>query len=274
MLSKVFLLPQFGPPHPWTAQHLAHVRTLASHGWHWKILTPHAYESGGNVEIVPMTLDDFNARVLAVTGVTTGNFLDADNVPVKLVSDYYPAFGEIFADLLIESDYWSAANWDVIYGRLDHFVSDAELARYDIWSDDPAHINSIFCFYKNVAHVNQLYQMVPQWRELFRYDGRTLCGFDELYFDHLVRALAARGEVAFGHPTYFAYHSYDRLVQHRPTPNLAMAPDGALIECYDDDFPPLASYPPWRGYFGREIAYFHFIRTKAWPTLRPYPEAA
>ena len=27
MLKKVFLLPQFGPPHPWTEQYLAHIAT-------------------------------------------------------------------------------------------------------------------------------------------------------------------------------------------------------------------------------------------------------
>ncbi len=271
MLNKVFLLPQFGVPHAWTEQYLAHVRTLAPYGWHWKILTPHAYDSGGNVEIVPMTLEDFNARVLAATGVNTGNGLDDHGLPLKLLSDYYPAFGDIFADLLTDCDYWSATNWDMLYGRLDHFLSDDELAHYDIWSDDGGHINSIFCFYKNTARVNRLYRQVPHWEEMFRANGEPLVGFDELYFDPLVRDLSARGELAFGHPPYFAHHSYDRLVQHQPTPNLTLAPDGALLECFDDDFPPLAHYPPWRGYVAREIAYFHFSRTKTWPALRDYP---
>ncbi len=274
MLNKAFILPQFGPPHAWTAQYLDHVRTLAPYGWHWKILTPHAYPSGGNVEIVPMTLADFNARVLETTGVITDNVLDAAGLPAKLLSDYYPAFGDLFPDLLAGFDYWSATNWDIVYGRLDHFLSDEELSRFDLWSDDCGHINSIFCFYKNIARVNRLYRQVPHWQAMFRHHGYPLFGFDEIHFNKVIREMAARGQVTFGHPPYFAYHSYDRLVQHQPAPNLTMAPDGALLECFEDDFAPLATYPQWRGYFGREVMYFHFIRSKSWPILRPYPKAS
>jgi len=272
VLKKVFLLTQFGPPHAWSSEYLAHIRTLAPYGWHWIILTPHAYPSSYNVRVVPMTLADFDARVLERCGIATRNFLDAKECPVKFTSDYYPAFGEIFADLLTDADYWSITNWDVLYGRLDHFLPDAELAKWDIWSDDCHHINSLFCFYRNNETINRLYRLVPRWEWYFenRLD-LPLYGFDEIYFDRLIRDLADAGRVTFGHPPYFALHSYDRLVQHQPKPNLAFAPDGALIECFDDANPALEHYPPWRGMFGREIMYFHFLQTKRWPELRAYP---
>ncbi len=272
MLNKTFLLPQFGPPFPWTEQYLAHVETLASLGWHWKILTSHAYTStSSNVEIVPMTFADFDARVTKATGVITGNFANADGLPVKFVSDYYPAFGDIFADLLIGCDYWSITNWDVVFGRLDHFIPDETLAQYDLWSDDYHHVNSLFCLYRNDPHINGLYRLVPDWERMFQNDGLSLVGFDEIYFDIIIRTLADAGRIRFGHPPYFPIHSYDRLVQHQPVPNLAMAPDGALIECFEDNFAPLANYQAWRGFYGREIGYFHFLKSKQWPTLRPYP---
>ncbi len=65
MLRKTFLLPQFGPPFPWTEQYLEHIGSLAPYGWSWKILTPHGYTSKSpNVEIVPMTFAQFDARPL------------------------------------------------------------------------------------------------------------------------------------------------------------------------------------------------------------------
>ncbi len=272
MLTKTFLLPQFGPPFPWTEEYLTHIGSLAPYGWHWKILTPHGYQSkSSNVEIVPMTFAEFDARVFKTTGVFSGNFLDPDGLPVKLLSDYYPAFGELFADLLTDCDYWSITNWDVLYGRLDHFLPDEELSKYDLWSDDNHHVNSLFCFYKNDPRINALYRRVKDWQEMFEVHGHPIVGFDEIYFDALIRQLADAGEIRFGHPPYFALHSYDRLVQHQPTPNLAMAPDGALIECFEDSFPPLAHYAPWRGCFGREVMYFHFLKSKQWPALREYP---
>ncbi len=273
-LRKTFILPQFGPPFEWTEQYLAHIATLAPYGWHWKILTPHSYKShSANVEIVPMTFAEFDARVTKTTGVETGNFLDANGLPVKLLSDYYPAFGDIFADLLTHCDYWSITNWDVLYGRLDHFLPDSELEKWDIWSDDCHHINSLFCFYRNVPWVNQLYRAVPHWQTAFGYHGRQIFGFDELHFDVIARQLADAGQLRFGHPPYFSLHSYDRLVQHQPVPNLTIMPDGALIECFDDPHPALAHYPPWRGMFGREIMYFHFLSTKRWPVLRTAPQS-
>jgi len=85
----------------------------------------------------------------------------------------------------------------------------------------------------------------------------------------LVRQLAERNAIRFGHPPYFGYHSYDRLAHHTPTPNLEMLEDGALIERFDD---PMMSALNVQGHvlfrtphFGREIMYFHFINTKKWP---------
>jgi hypothetical protein len=271
-LKKVFILPQFGPLFPWTEDYLTHIATLAPHGWHWKILTPHGYQSkSANVEIVPMTFAEFDARVTQATGVITGNFLDAQDLPSKLVSDYYPAFGEIFSDLLTDCDYWSVTNWDVVFGRLDHFLSDDRLAQCDLWSDDCHHVNSLFCLYKNTPRINALYRQVPDWQIMFGYHGYPLFGFDELHFDQVIRRLSDEGQIVFDHPPYFSLHSYDRLIQHQPTPNLTIMPDGALIECFDDPHPGLANYPPWRGMFGREIMYFHFIQTKRWPSFRPNP---
>ncbi len=272
MLKKTFILPQFGPPFPWTEQYLDHIATLAPYGWHWKILTPHGYQSKSpNVEIVPMTFAEFDARVFKTTGVFSGNFLDPDGLPVKLLSDYYPAFGELFADLLGDCDYWSITNWDVVYGRLDHFLPDEELAKYDLWSDDNHHVNSLMCFYKNEPRINALYRRVPGWERMFAVNGHRIYGFDEYHFDAFIREISDAGEIRFGHPPYFAIHSYDRLIQHQPEPNLMMAPDGALIERFEDAFPPLANYPAWRGCYGREIGYFHFLASKKWPQLREYP---
>lgn len=261
----MFLLTQFGPPHAWTDQYLAHIRTLEPYGWYWKIITPHPYPSGGNVEILPMDFHEFDDLVAKRTGVVTGNHLEPSGLPAKLTSDYYPAFGDIFEDYLTTFDYWSITNWDVVYGRLDHFLPDRELETWDIWSDDNRHINSLFCFYRNIGWINRLYRDVPRWKDCFRYDGRPLVGFDELHFDHHVRALADRQQVSFGHPPYGPLHSYDRLIQHLPHPNIKLLPDGALIECFEDPHPPLQGYAPWPGFFPREIMYFHFIRTKRWP---------
>lgn len=271
-MKKAFLLTQFGPPFPWAAKLYENFQRLAPYGFDLIVLSSTAdKEVRGNVTIIPMTLDQFNDRVYAATSIRTGNTLDVNGVPSKLTSDYYPAFGEIFADLLAGYDYWSITNWDVVFGRLDHFLPDSELAKYDIWSDDRGHINSLCCFYRNVPEINALYRQVKNWQQMFCYTGQRFYGFDEVHFNGLIRMVVEEGRIRFGHPSYFPLHSYDRLVQHTPEPQLTFAPDWALIEIFEDSLASsLKHYAPFRGYFGREIMYFHFIRTKKWPTFKDW----
>lgn len=259
MLRKVIIQTQFGSPHSWTAEYLDHFQKLADAGWRLLVFTPNALPSSGNVEIVQMTLLEFDALVERHCGVNPGNYIDGP-APKKVISDYYCAHGAIFSDYLADADYWGISNWDCCYGRLSRYVPDSLLEQFDIWADDasPA-INGIFSVFKNVPRVNRLYEHVPGWQGHFA--NHAPCAFDEILMTHAVRELSARGEVAFGYPEHFPYHSYDRLVQHRPKPNLYLEADGALIERFEDTIAP----PATKDHYGREIFMFHFSRTKAWP---------
>lgn len=258
MLKKVFLQTQFGSPHAWTEQYFENVRRLAQFGWSLKVFTPNPWKSEGNIEIIPMTVEEYDGLLLKHCGVSAGNYLK-DGVPAKLVSDHYPAFGQIFQDYIQGFDFWSFTNWDVVYGRLDHFVPDTVLESCDVWSDEVNGINGIFTLMRNDPKINNLFRFVPAWERSFTV--HEPCAFDEFQMTHAIRALAARGMVRFQHPPYFPFHSYDRLIQHRPKPNLYFENDGALIERYEDR----VHFPNEKRCFGREIFLFHFSRTKVYP---------
>jgi Family of unknown function (DUF6625) len=261
MLRKVILQTQFGSPHPWTAQYFANFKTLEPYGWYLKVFTPNDWKSEANIEIVPMTLGKFDALIELYCGVNPKNFIE-NGRPHKLVSDYYPAYGHIFRDYLKGFDYWGHTNWDVVYGRLDRYIPDSELEKWDIWSNDPNAINGIFCLYRNSHRINNLFRQVPNWEHSFT--THEPCAFDEHQMSRLARGLAAKGEIYFGFPRYFAYESYDRLPQHQPTPQIYLESDGGLIEWFKDPQarPPGTARP---GLFGREIAMFHFRHSKQWP---------
>lgn len=265
MLKKVFLQTQFGSPHPWTEQYFENVKTLEPYGWSMKVFTPNALRSSGNIEIIPMNVQEFDDLLFERTGVRVGNYLTSAGVPAKVVSDFYPAYGQIFQEYIRDIDFWAHTNWDMVYGRLDHFVPDQLLEQSDIVSDDVNAINGIFCLYRNSEHVNNLFRRVPRWADSF--SAHSPDAFDEIQMTWAVRKLAAAGEVRFSYPPYFGYHSYDRLIQHVPEPNLYFEPDGALIERFEDPQAARqhASVFP-KGCFGREILAFHFNHTKRWPT--------
>lgn len=230
---------------------------LAPYGWELKVFTPNPWKSSDNIEIIPMAIEEFDGLIEEHCGVNPRNFIMPNGAPSKFVSDYYPAYGQIFQKFLEGVDFWGHTNWDMVYGRLDHFVPDSVLEDCDIWSDDVDAINGIFCLYRNNERVNNLFRQVPDWERSF--SVHEPCAFDEHQMTLAVRKLAAAGEIRFAHPRYFGNHSYDRLPQHRPTPNLYFESDGALIERLDDP----AAAP--KGHYGREIMSFHFSRTKRWP---------
>jgi hypothetical protein len=266
MLKKVFLQTQFGSPHQWTEQYFENFRQLERWGWYLKVFTPNPWPSASNIEVIPMTVEEFDELLGKKTGVRAGNHLK-NGVPAKLVSDYYPAYGVIFEDFINGSrsfteskfDYWGFTNWDVAYGRLDRFIPDSVLCHYDVWTDDPYGINGIFTLMRNDERVNNLFRWVPDWERCFAEHPPQ--AFDEIRMSETLRKLAAADKVNWGHPKHFPLHSYDRLVQHQPNPRVYFEEDGALIEWFDDYVHP----PSEKRHFGREIFLMHFSRTKRWP---------
>ncbi len=262
MIKKVFLQTQFGKPHSWTQEYFDNCNKLEKYGWYWKIFTPNDIKSQGNVEVIKMTLEEFDALILDKCAVNPENYLE-NELPHKLVSDYYPAYGLIFEDYIKDFDYWGHTNWDIVYGRLDKFIPDSEISKYDIWTDDVNTINGIFTLYKNETYINLLFMSIPEWKEMFV--RHQLFGVDEYHMTELVKKEAKEKTIKYGFPPYYFLHSHDRLEQHVPDVKLEMKEDGSLFELFQD-----INHPNWqhaRPIAGKEIAFFHFLRTKKWPLL-------
>ena len=263
LLRKVFLQTQFGSPHPWTERYFANFQGLARYGWELKVFTPNEWKSSGNIEIVPMTLSEFDALVESRCGVNPKNWIQPNGAPKKFVSDYYPAYGHIFQKYIAGADYWGFTNWDCVYGRLDRFIPDSFLDACDIWSDDVETINGIFTLMRNTERINNLFREVPGWERCFT--DHAPQAFDEHRFTEAMRKAKAEGRIRWGYPQYGGLHSYDRLAQHQPRPRLRVAPDGALIELNNDIAGAAAQHYSAEKTPGREIMMFHFNYTKQWP---------
>jgi len=269
MLTKTFVLLQFGTPHAWMPQFIEHVQGLGARGWQWLIATPHDLGAHGNVRTVSMTAEQFAARCHQVTGVLPNMFVTQSGVPSVHVTDFCVANGELFADELQGSDYWGITNLDVVYGRLDRFIPDADLADHDVWTDDVGVINGVFTLCRNAPEVNALYRQIPDWQAKFgqppcpRCCGaggeHTLFGTDEYDLTEVIKTSPLR----YGWPKPFPLHSYDRLEQHVPRPKLARGDDGSLWELFADTAPPAWQHA--HSHFGREVMYFHFSTSKTWP---------
>ena len=259
-MRKCFILTQFGTPHSWTQQYIDNVQHLKEYGWEWKIFTSNKLESKGNVEIIPMDIEGFNQLMEKTVDINPHNHL-VNGLPNKAMSDFYVASGHIFEDYLKDVDFWGITNWDIVYGRLDRFITDEMLSKVDVWSDDVNIINGIFTLMRNTKEVNMLYKRITDWEYAFKVNH--LMGTDE---HGLTDAIRRSNDIRFGYPRNYPMHSYDRLVQHVPTPQLERHwIDGSLWEKFLDTNPPIGYVHFPKGYIAREIPYFHFIRTKTWP---------
>lgn len=258
-LKKVFILTQFGSPHPWTQEYLEHLGRLEKDGWYWKIFTPNTYvHVPSNVEIVNMDIGDFSKLASRKLGVDINNYL-VDGRPSKPVSDYYVASGVIFEDYIKDFDYWGITNWDIVYGNLSKFLPDERLAQCDIWTDDINTINGIFCLFKNNDFSNNLFKKIPDWQN--QLSAHQLFGSDEYGLTDVIRTYP----INVGYPPHHALHSHDRLEQHVPEVKLQIK-DGSLYELFKDTAPP--NWIHARPLTGKEIMMFHFLKSKTWPSIQ------
>lgn len=269
-MNKTFLITMFGSPFEWTQQYIDSVQHLQQYNWNWKIFTPHKFESKGNVEIVPMTIEEYANLVFSSLGIRPNLFLSEKNIPSVHITDFYIFSGIVLADYLKGVDYWGITNMDVVYGRLNRFFPDETLG--DIFSDDVYTINGVFSLFKNSETINNLFRKLPLWKEVLSQlpcDGctvggrHTLYGSDEYLMTDLVRELK---DIRFVTPKYYPMLSHDRLEQHYPMPKLQRKEDGTLFELFRDIVQD-SSYVHARPVIGREIPLFHFSRTKRWPLL-------
>jgi len=263
-MKKVFVLTQFGKPHEWTQKYFENIKRLGQYGWYWKIFTPNKFENvPSNVEIIPMTIEEFNTLIEKKVGVNPMNFITEKGVPDKAVSDFYVATGVIFEDYLKGYDFWGITNWDVVFGRLDNYLPDEMLSELDVFSDDVGIINGVFSLFRNIPKVNNLFREIPGIENMLT--EHKLFGIDEYYLIDPLKKAAKNEALTYIHPQYYHLHSYDRLAHHVPVPQLEMQPDGSLWEKFWDVAPPIGYINFPKGYIAKEIMYFHFSYTKKWP---------
>lgn len=252
-MKKVILQLLFGEPHAWTKEYLKVVSRIGN-GWHWKIFTPNKLPKHNNVEVIPMELEEFDSLIEKYCGVNPKNYMDG-TAPHKLISDMYPAYGQILQDYTKGYDFWGHVNWDMVFGRIDRYCTDELLKKHDIWSDWDKGINGIFTVYRNNEKINNLFREIPSWEQMFT--KHKLFYLDETYMSDCANKAANEGRIRFFKPPYHPFHSYDRLPQHVPTPKLQLLKDGTLLEEFRDTVT--------GNIFPKEIMSFHFSHTKQWP---------
>jgi hypothetical protein len=261
-MKKVFLVTQFGKPHEWTEQYIENVQKLEKSGWYWQIFTPNNFKSKGNIQFVPMTIEQFADLVGLKCGIRPNLYITPAGIPNFHVTEFYVFIGKILEDYTKGFDFWGMTGMDNLYGRIDDFVSDKLLEECDVFSDDVDTLNGNFSLWRNNETINTLYKRLPYWKELLSQPdcpGCVTTGEPRLSIKHKLYSpedLATEvlmKDIKFATPQHYDLHGHDNLENHE----LELKEDGSLWELNKDV----------RGMrtFGRQIAYYHFSGTKRWP---------
>jgi len=248
MYKKVMTQVLFGKPFDkyWMDSYFENCNSLGKYGWEWKFFMPEG-KSLKHVEVIKMTLDDFNELVDDKLGIKPKNYIDEREMPHKLMSDYYPAHGLLFDKWIGGADFWGHCNWDMVFGRLDKWFDDKFLSDCDIFGNDPDAINGIFSLYRNTPFINHLFKEHPLWKEAFAYVGSdNPYVFDETCMTDLCKKVSKEGRIRFKTDWLL---SNDHQDGHEVIPKLKMKKDGSLIDLVKK----------------KEVPMFHFSGTKKWP---------
>jgi hypothetical protein len=140
-----------------------------------------------NVHVIPSTLSEVKARARKALGIDV--MLET---PYKLC-DFKPAYGLIFSDLLKDYDFWGHADIDIVYGRLDHFLTPEMLASHDLITLCSTYIAGFFTLFRNNVQMNTLFMQSKDYKKVFQ-DPSNFC-FDECNWQWI--ALAVEQKTVF-----------------------------------------------------------------------------
>ena len=130
------------------------------------------YEFPSNVKVHYESFKDMKLRAQKAF-----NFPINLEAPYKLC-DYRPAYGLIFNEYLKEYRFWGPCDCDLIFGILDHFISENTLNEYD-----KIFIQGHCALYRNNSEINSAFRKKIGKKTLYKevYTSSRAFTFDESY---------------------------------------------------------------------------------------------
>lgn len=165
------VIPYFGKWPEWINYFLLSCKYNSSIDWQFftDCGTPEIHAE--NLTFHPMTLTEFNELANSQLEIQL-----SVRHPYKLC-DLKPAYGLIFQKYLENYDFWGYGDLDLVYGKINDFISDQILDDYDIISNHTDFIAGHFCILRNTPQIIHLFRKGAYYKKAFLQSKYT--GFDE-----------------------------------------------------------------------------------------------
>lgn len=181
--KAIFIIPYFGEFPIWFQLFLNSCRE--NKDYDWLILTDNTkdYDYPKNVIIKKMTFAQVKGLVQK-----SFDFKVRLDKPYKFC-DLKPMYGFIFKDLVKEYPFWGHCDLDLIFGKIDDFISQADFETFD-------KIGNLghFTLYKNIKFINEAfmlplngklrYKEILQSSKNFSFDEENEKSINSIFYEH------------------------------------------------------------------------------------------
>lgn len=176
MIEKLLICPYFGEYPPWMDAFMENVATY---------LCPVGYTL-----LIDSDEDAFRDRVREK--------LEIEPPPLWGTGktwDFRPALGCLYQDELEgrHFDFWGHVDFDVVFGRVDQFVTDEFLQPLDQHSNCADYVNGCWSLYRNTPQMCDLFKEDPSWQWLMEDPNPT--GWIEKEFSRLILLAEQEGRL-------------------------------------------------------------------------------
>ena len=173
MITKCFIVPYFGEYPEWMPHWERNTERMRGLGYDFLFDTDEAA---------------FQDRVRDKLGIECPPMTGTGNI-----WEFRPALGVLYADEISEFSYWGHTDFDVLYGRVEEWVTDDFLDGVSIHSNHHNYICGFWSLYANEPFVNNLFRRSPDWQKYMEEGGGS--GWAETEFTRVVDEAHAAGEI-------------------------------------------------------------------------------
>lgn len=134
--------------------------------------------NANNIKYHSITLEQFNLLATKKLGININI-----NNPYK-ICDLRPAFREIFKEYYEGYDFWGYCDSDIVFGRIDKFISTEILDKYDVISVYSGFVSGPFCIFRNNSITADIYNLIYDYPELIQ-QNKHFCLDENVQKDNL-----------------------------------------------------------------------------------------
>jgi hypothetical protein len=136
-------------------------------------------ECSENITFIKYSVNDFCKIATKKIGVR----LTINHSYLYKICDFKPTFGLIYEDYIKEYDFWGHCDLDIVWGKINNFIDDNLLEKYDIITSRLRRISGHFCLYRNTDEIKSFYLKMPLSIQLLQ-DSRKYQKIDEEFFSN------------------------------------------------------------------------------------------